>query len=141
MLNGDYAKLREVIRRAHSLAGGKWKRGVTKQMSEETVELVRHGFATSTAPDGSKWAPVRRKGFPLLDSGRLRASILRASNDAGYSVFTNVVYARRQNYGGGGIRARAFFPPNGTCPPAWAYRLHRVARTYVDLVAAGQVRP
>ncbi len=100
-LNGDFVKLKRVIHQAHQLAGKRWRRGVTKQMSEETVELVRGTFQRSTAPDGAKWAPLRkRRGRPLLDTGRLRNSVLRHSDADGYKVFTNVVYAALQNFGG-----------------------------------------
>lgn len=61
---------------------------------------VQLGFRSGTAPDGTRWAPLKfRSGQPLRDTGRLRNSIdYRASRDE-VIVGTNVCYAIVHQFG------------------------------------------
>jgi len=88
------------------------------------------GFNTGTAPDGSKWAPLKvRAGQPLRDTGILMGSITYAVDPspgaASLEVGTNIEYGKfhqlgtKTAAGGTHIPQRAFLPIN-TLPPDWA---------------------
>lgn len=68
---------------------------VSEQLAEETIELIREGFETSTDPRGHRWRPlVLRDGRPLEDSGGLKASWhRRAATREGFSVASAKRYA------------------------------------------------
>ena len=82
---------------------------VLHRIGSEIVERTKHRFDTSTAPDGSPWAPnrpatKRAKGgkAPLYDSGLLREQIKASVNGNTLTVSTSpqTPYARIQHYGG-----------------------------------------
>lgn len=56
-------------------------------------ELAKMGFRNSTNPYGSRWAPVRRGGKPLRDTGRLQRSLTHRSTRKTAAIGTNVCYA------------------------------------------------
>lgn len=61
---------------------------------------VRQGFRTSTDPWGKQWKPLkRRKGQPLVDTGRLRSSISYHAISGSVAVGTNVSYAPYHQFG------------------------------------------
>jgi len=71
---GDFAKLKGWGQRFDNVAASGMQI-VSLQLAEESLELVREGFATTTDPYGKKWAPlVIRNGRPLSDTGGLRSS-------------------------------------------------------------------
>jgi phage gpG-like protein len=56
--------------------------------------MVDEGFATSSAPDGSAWDPLKqRSGQPLRDTGRLQRSYTASVTNRGFSIGTNTRYA------------------------------------------------
>lgn len=79
------------------------------------VSRIKHGFRTSTDPWGQGWKPLkRRKGQPLIDTGRLLASMTYNASDSQLVVGTNVTYAPYQHFGFSNGRAvvpaRPFLP-------------------------------
>lgn len=61
---------------------------------------VQLGFRTATAPNGTKWAPLKfRKGTPLVDTGRLRSSIGYRVEGSEVVVGTNLLYAPVHQFG------------------------------------------
>ena len=56
-------------------------------------------FRNSIKPDGSPWAPVKRGGKPLVDTGRLRDSITYEVGETFVDIGTNVVYAPYCQFG------------------------------------------
>jgi phage gpG-like protein len=76
---------------------------LNEQLAEESVELVREGFATSTDPYGEPWEPlVLREGQPLRDTGALQASWHRRSvSKSGFSIASSRNYAPYHQLGTG----------------------------------------
>jgi phage virion morphogenesis protein len=64
------------------------------------VNRIRFCFRNSTSPWGTPWAPLRyRKGRPLIDTGRLRRSIVFKATKGAVEIGTNVKYARVHQFG------------------------------------------
>ena len=111
------------LARAVSPAG---LRGALREMGEDLAESTRRRFVTSTAPDGSRWAPnaastyaamvsksdLRRDGRlrassarklagkrPLVREGHLADSITYQMIDGGVEIGTSRVYAATHQYG------------------------------------------
>lgn len=111
-IKGSLSKEQQVLRRA---AKGGFLRPILMNVAEEAVELVKHGFATSTAPDGKSWAPLAAKrgrdkkgtkGQPLRDTGRLMNSLSRVPvvGGSGFTYGTDVSYAPYHQFGTKGHR-------------------------------------
>ena len=66
----------------------------------EALSLVKRGFRTETDPSGVAWLPLKhRKGVILRLTGRLANSFTSRPLTAGFSVGTNVAYAKYQQEG------------------------------------------
>lgn len=111
-IKGSLSKEQQVLQRA---AKGGFLRPILMNVAEEAVELVKHGFATSTAPDGKPWAPlaIKRardkrgtKGQPLRDTGRLMNSLSRVPviRGSGFTYGTDVSYGPYHQFGTKGHR-------------------------------------
>lgn len=87
---------------------------LNEQLAEETVELIREGFDSSTDPYGDKWEPlVLRSGRPLEDTGGLKASWHRRNvSRTGFTVGSSKQTARWHQRGTGvhGPRKRRIRP-------------------------------
>ena len=124
--------------------------GALPEIGDALVSRVLESFEESRAPDGESWQPLARAtkvgrlrrdrrnfrkggglskrgrqavraGFqPLVDTGRLRASITRNVYGNAVEIGTDVAYAATHQFGdaGRGIPARPFLP-EGALPPAW----------------------
>lgn len=120
-VTGDFGKLSALIRQIETLP--EIKREVLAVLAEDARTRVDEGFAASRSPDGEAWRPLARArrrgaGRPLLDTGRLRASITYQVTANGFLLKTTLVYAATHQYGWESIPARPFFP-EGDAPPAW----------------------
>lgn len=137
MVTGDFAAL-ALLRSQLSKASAGAVRDAVKAMAAEATDLVAEGFRTSTAPNGSAWRPLARararnrrrgdRGKPLVDTGRLRASVTTRPQvfADGFSISADPVYAATHQYGRGNIPARQFLPlPD--LPESWAQRLRNAA--------------
>lgn len=142
---GDFAALALLEKRLATL-GKRGTRDAVKAMAAEASDLVAEGFRQSTAPSGSPWRPLakararnRRRGDvgkPLMDTGRLRASVTaapRISGD-GFVITADPIYAATHQYGRGPIPARPFLPVPDL-PASWAVRLRDVAFEAIDSAA------
>ncbi|THF60912.1 phage virion morphogenesis protein [Pseudothauera rhizosphaerae] len=118
----------EALRRIHAGLGPAGLRPALKEIGEDLAESTRRRFATSTAPDGSRWAPnsqltylgligkgdtrkdgrVNARGAgrvsakrPLVGSGLLAESITWQLADGGTAVEigTNRIYAGTHQFG------------------------------------------
>jgi phage gpG-like protein len=139
---GDFAALALLEKRLATL-GKRGTRDAVKAMAAEATDLVAEGFRTSTAPDGTAWRPLAKararnrrrgdRGKPLLDTGRLRASVTtapRISGD-GFVITADPIYAATHQYGRGPIPPRPFLPiPD--LPASWAVRLSDAAHEAID---------
>lgn len=71
-----------------------------KKLGHVLVNDFRMGFRKSISPDGKSWAPItHRSGRPLIDTGRLRASIQAIVGPSTLEIGTNVDYAKTQQFG------------------------------------------
>ncbi len=71
------------------------------------ISDFRMGFKSATAPDGSKWKPLKyREGQPLRDTGRLQSSITKRLDRTSKTleIGTNVDYATTHQFGLGKVR-------------------------------------
>jgi phage gpG-like protein len=79
-----------------------FKRIAVAGLRVEAMKLVADGFNQSRDPWGNQWAPLKvRKGKPLIDTGRLRASFTAQTDTvlSKITVGTNVSYAIYHQYG------------------------------------------
>lgn len=64
------------------------------------ITLIKLGFKTGTAPDGTKWAPLKfRNGSPLRDKGLLMNSIVPRFGPDYVDIGTNRVGAAVHQFG------------------------------------------
>lgn len=98
-LGGDITKLTKKLRKLEKLDFAGVNATLAQVMRTSTVER----FKTNLAPDDKPWkASIRARqegGKTLVESARLRNSIRAKSNDGGFAVGTNVIYARRHQLG------------------------------------------
>ncbi len=129
-VRGDFAAAASLARRLSRLSD-QAVTDVVKAIAAEAQDLVAEGFRRSAAPSGvPRWRRLARarkrnarrgdRGKPLIDTGRLRASVTtrpRIEGDS-FSITADPVYAATHQYGFGAIPARPFLPiPQ--LPPSW----------------------
>lgn len=97
--------LRE-LRRLSAAVGPAGMRPALAEIGEELAESTRQRFSSSTAPDGSRWAPnapatlARKRGTrPLVDSGILGGGITYQLVDGGVEIGSSRIYAGTQQLG------------------------------------------
>lgn len=130
-------------------------------VGQTLVQRVRMSFVRGRSPWGQQWAPLKmRDGQPLVDTGRLRDSVVYAAQAKSVTVGTNVQYARTHQFGariapktakalrfrnqkaGAWVFARAvtvpprpFFPitkgGGAELPPAWAEAVKGALRAHL----------
>lgn len=99
-IKGDTAALRGLQRDLEKLSKS-GMRELSANLAEESLELIRQGFDTSSDPYGQKWQATKRGGQILRESGRLRNSFTTSSISAsGFRVGSNAKQVALQNYGG-----------------------------------------
>lgn len=98
---GDFAALRRWEEKLERVPSAMVT--LNEQLAEETIELIREGFETSSNPYGRPWAQlVLRAGRPLEDTGRLKASWHRSAvGKHGFRVASGVAYAIHHQHGTG----------------------------------------
>jgi phage gpG-like protein len=101
-LTGEFAELERFMEKVASVPDS--MRIVSANLAEETIELFREGFETSTDPYGNRWEPLKlRSGQPLRDKGGLQSSWHRRFVTAqGFTVASGKDYAA-YHQGGTGI--------------------------------------
>jgi len=84
-------ELRKQLQRAASAGPEGLKQHMLAAAAQAALTQVQMGFRTSTAPDGTPWAPLQvRVGKPLRDTGRLANSFSARATASGIEVGTNV---------------------------------------------------
>jgi phage gpG-like protein len=130
------------------LTAGKQLRAPLNAIGQDVAESIQLCFVDGQSPYGAPWVPLRsRAGQPLINTGKLRASITHQATDADVTIGTNanaagVPYPRVHQFGavieaknapylrfktaGGWVRkkrveipARPFMPLEGL-PDDWA---------------------
>jgi len=75
-----------------------------KRMGLVLASDMKGHFDRGSGPNGERWAPIQPRpqggDKPLLNTGRLRASIKGRAEPNGASAGTNVIYANLMNAGG-----------------------------------------
>lgn len=67
---------------------------------------IRHTFTAGRSPDGVPWKALKyRRGQPLLDTNRLRASITANAGADFVDIGTNTQYAPYHQFGFGPVKA------------------------------------
>lgn len=98
-----------------------------------THELVLQGFQREASPDGSPWAPTRRRNPILQDTLALRDGIQWKADSRGLVIQTSGRANRYAAYHQRGTRRlprREFLPEAGVIPPAYEARLRNEFRAY-----------
>jgi phage gpG-like protein len=92
--------------RARRLESGD-RRRLLGQLRDVLKADALEGFQTSSDPDRVAWRPLkRRRGRPLVKTGRLRGSISAVIQGDAVSVFSGVPYSRFHQFGTASIPAR-----------------------------------
>ena len=74
--------------------------GLVRKLGADALKLVADGFRRSSDPYGEKWRDLQyRRGKPLLDTGRLRASFAVEPSAGGFRIGTAVAYAGYHQFG------------------------------------------
>jgi phage gpG-like protein len=112
---GDTAALARMRQKLQTLSKEGIER-VSKTLSLEAVAQSQACFRESRDPYGQPWAPLKhRDGKPLLDTGRLRASIaVQSSSPLSFRIGTNVQYGA---YHQGGVDAKFTRAPSSRFMP------------------------
>jgi phage gpG-like protein len=99
--DGAFRQLEALLGTMRAVESGRAIKSVLKTMGPAAVSLAHDSFDLSRDPYGRPWPHLRfRQGKPLLDTGRLRASITQRPLTDGFEVWSNVAYARIHNEGG-----------------------------------------
>lgn len=136
------AKLEAVERALRDAGNPERIRAALQALGRVLVTRIQLTFRQSTAPNGSRWAPLKlRQGQPLVDTGRLRASITSKAGDREVVVGTNVQYARVHQFGAviRPVRAKLLRFPNDAGGFAFARQVKVPARPFMPIGPAGQV--
>ncbi len=103
-LEGDIRGLKKRIRQFSEMDKKRLNRVLSSVVRTSTLER----FKRSRTPEGKRWQPSRRAqteaGKTLIQSGILKNSIRKASNDSGFAVGTNNIYAATHQFGDPGRR-------------------------------------
>jgi phage gpG-like protein len=98
---GDDARLSLFTKQLRALTSAAGRRSIVNALAEEAIAQTQLGFAESRDPYGRSWEPLKLRvgGKPLLDRGRLRASIAKEVSASGFRLGSNLIYARVHQYG------------------------------------------
>lgn len=98
-LGGDVRRLMRHLRKLENLNLADVNATLASAMRTST----RDRFKKQMGPDKKPWTPSIRaaegNGKTLVDTARLRNSIRSKSDSSGFAVGTNVIYARRHQFG------------------------------------------
>lgn len=98
-LGGDIQRLTRHLRKLENLNLA----DVNATLAEVMKTSTRDRFKRGINPEGKKWVPSIRAaeegGKTLVDTARLRNSIRARADSSGFAVGTNVIYARRHQFG------------------------------------------
>ncbi len=101
--SGDFAALALLEKRLQEVAAGsqEFRVGLLTACAAAAQDSLDESFISGIDPYGKAWAPVQRGGRPLTDTGRLASSWSRHLTPDGFTIETNVSYARTHQLGAG----------------------------------------
>lgn len=110
---GDFDKFKRLRAQLSSAVSDANKARIARTMGETARTELAKGFRNSVDPYGDAWAALkRRKGKPLLDTGRLRNSFVSNPSPSGFTLWSKVRYAKHHQYGTSGrLKASTRFQP------------------------------
>lgn len=119
-IRGEIA-LPKLIKKMEQLSGGAVLIVISRNLSEEAIELTKQGFEDERDPYGNPWAPIKhRKGKILQDTAIMKNSFFAGHvGEDGFRFGTNVQYAGYHQTGTKRI-AKRMMVPEGALPKAWA---------------------
>jgi phage gpG-like protein len=141
---GDYKRFREQVRGA---ARGELVPVIAKVVGVALSKLTTDGFRLSQDPYGKPWAGVERNRVrdrkararlaragraakadkPLIDTGRMRASVTHVTSGGDVRIIIPVQYASFHQEGTRHIQARPMLPDSRGLPPKWTAAINREA--------------
>lgn len=122
-LKYDGRRLKQIQTRMKRLGGRQFRRELNTELGQDAMFLVHRGFETSADPYGRRWqGPKRRKGMPLLDTGRLRNSFSVRYTSAGFYLSSRTAYASYLQNGTRHMRARRMVPTQQRHSTIWYSR-------------------
>lgn len=128
MVRSSFGALEDLHRRVTFVGSPDFKVAVARRLTGTVLKLLADEFRGSRDPYGRVWKPVRRRGKPLIDTGRLRASAtgVRAEG-AAVRVSIPVEYASYHQFGTRRIAQRQIVPmaETGGLGPIWAKAFER----------------
>jgi phage gpG-like protein len=99
-LSGDFSGLERWRRRVASVTRAGFNSELAQVLGATAMKQVADGFRKSQDPYGTPWAPLKsRKGKPLLDTGRMAASVNVQPQADGFLLNIPTSYAPVHQYG------------------------------------------
>lgn len=93
-VRGDFAGLARLTEAAGRLITPEFRAESAMVMGAAGMKQLMDSFRQGRDPYGQPWAPLKlRKGKPLLDTGRLRASAALRPRPAGFEIVMTADYA------------------------------------------------
>jgi len=108
----DDREVAAAIKRLRDRAGDSGLRPCLAAIGEHLAETTKRRFATSTAPDGTRWKPTRKGNRPLVDTGQLAHTIRWQPITGGVAVGTDRFADLFEN----GAAVHQFGSRDGTIP-------------------------
>ena len=162
-VTGDFAALRDLQKRLERIAGGRFAPELAQRLGAVGMKLVADEFRESRDPYGKPWAPVQRNRAkdrkararraaagkpakadkPLIDTGRLRASVTAArTSGSTVRITLPVSYASFHQTGTKRIQRRQILPEHATggLGPRWTAAFNREASRMLQELASGRRR-
>jgi phage gpG-like protein len=103
-VKGSFAALRELREQLRDAASPAFQAELARVLGAAALKQVADGFKGSRDPYGKKWEPLRaRAGKPLLDTGRMAASVAVTPGPSGFELHITANYA---SYHQLGVRAK-----------------------------------
>lgn len=104
-VSGNFTGLARLIGQVSAVTTPQWRTGLLHGMGVAAMKQLMDQFRDSRDPYGNPWKPlVLRKGKPLLDTGRMRASVTVVPKENGFELVIGASYAPVHQYGKANIR-------------------------------------
>jgi phage gpG-like protein len=106
-VTGNFAGLLRLIGDVNAVTTPAWRAQLCQGLGTAALKQLMDEFRESRDPYGVPWQPLKiRKGKPLLDTGRMRASVSLVAQPGGFEITIGVAYAATHQYGAKNIRPR-----------------------------------
>lgn len=113
-------KLAEWGERFEKLSSSRERRGLTYEMSQETLALIEEGFRTESSPTGQKWRPKKRPNGQqiLVEKNKMRHRFKAKTGLGKFSISNKQPYTNTHQYGDSSrnIPRRQMWPDPGKLP-------------------------